>query len=199
MVRQLSKPGADIVAEMTPTKAHILHMAVGICGEAGELADAIKKHVIYGKPLDLTNVVEELGDLEFFMEGLRQELGLDRDDTIRANIDKLILRYPNLDYADSAAIDRADKLAIESVTEFRRQRTRHALDVHDAYLVVRAELLKRIDDVRKSNRKASLWFVSGMQYGDESEFAAMMMNVESVLGLPEVDRFDWFAWADKLP
>lgn len=109
MVRRLSKPGVDIAFEMTPTKAHLLHMAVGICGEAGELIDAVKKHVIYGKPLDLTNVVEELGDLEFFMEGLRQELNIDRSDTIGANIDKLSARYPGWEYGDKAAIGRADK------------------------------------------------------------------------------------------
>ena len=49
-------------------------MVVGVSGEAGELLDAVKKAVIYRKPLDLENVIEELGDLEFYMEGLRQGL-----------------------------------------------------------------------------------------------------------------------------
>ena len=45
-VRALSKPGQDIVNEITPLDAHRLHMAVGISGEAGELLDAIKKAAV---------------------------------------------------------------------------------------------------------------------------------------------------------
>jgi hypothetical protein len=55
-VRALSKPGTDIVSEITPLDAHRLHMAIGISGEAGELLDAVKKAVIYRKPLDIANV-----------------------------------------------------------------------------------------------------------------------------------------------
>lgn len=108
MVAALAKPGADIVASLTPEKAHLLHMAVGIAGEAGELLDAIKKAVVYNKPLDLENVVEELGDLEFYMEGLRQGVNVTREQTIDANIAKLGVRYAG-GYSDAAAQARADK------------------------------------------------------------------------------------------
>lgn len=111
LVTQLSKSGADIVAEMTSSKAHAIHMAVGISGESGELLDAIKKAVIYNKPLDRENVVEELGDLEFYMEGLRQGLGITRQETLEANISKLSKRYHSLTYTDRHAQERADKAA----------------------------------------------------------------------------------------
>ena len=109
MVSGLAKPGEAIIASLTPDKAHILHMAVGVAGEAGELLDAVKKHVIYNKDIDRKNVVEELGDLEFYMEGLRQRLGISRQETIIANINKLGERYKGLKYSDQAAQDRADK------------------------------------------------------------------------------------------
>lgn len=108
MVKALAKPGADIIASLTPEKAHMLHMAVGISGESGELLDAIKKAVIYNKVLDIDNVIEELGDLEFYMEGLRQRLGITRRQTIQANADKLGKRYEE-GYSDKAAQERADK------------------------------------------------------------------------------------------
>lgn len=110
LVAKLVKPGEKILFEMTASDAHILHMAVGICGEAGELIDAIKKRTIYGKPLDIINVVEELGDLEFYMEGLRQTLGITRDETLNANIAKLSERYNKLTYSNEAAIARKDKI-----------------------------------------------------------------------------------------
>jgi len=109
MVGKLCKSGGDIVKEMTPGQAHLLHMAVGIAGEAGELLDAIKKHVVYNKPIDLVNVVEELGDLEFYMEGLRQGVAISRHDVIQSNIKKLSTRYAGLQYSDQAANNRADK------------------------------------------------------------------------------------------
>ena len=109
MVARLSKPGDNIKNELTPKQAHLLHMAVGISGEAGELLDAVKKHAIYQKPLDITNVVEELGDLEFFMEGLRSTLGISRDEVLAKNINKLSARYHKGLYSNEQAQARADK------------------------------------------------------------------------------------------
>lgn len=109
LVTALAKPGADIVATLTPEDAHALHMAVGISGESGELLDAIKKAAIYRKPIDRANVIEELGDLEFYMEGLRQGLGITREETIDANIAKLSKRYSSGSYSDKHAQERADK------------------------------------------------------------------------------------------
>jgi len=113
MVTALFKPGQDIIESLTASKANLLHMAVGISGESGELLDAIKKAVIYNKPIDRKNVIEELGDLEFYIEGLRQELHITRHETLESNIDKLLTsdnaRYKMGKYTDQQAQDRADK------------------------------------------------------------------------------------------
>ena len=109
MVAALAKSGALIKEEMTALQAHTLHMAVGISGEAGELLDAIKKHVVYQKPLDRENVVEELGDLEFYMEGLRQATGITREECLKANVAKLGKRYSGGTYSNEDAQLRADK------------------------------------------------------------------------------------------
>ena len=95
--------------QVSPEQSHLLHMALGIFGEAAELLEAITNHVIHGDPLDLENVVEELGDGEFYQEGLRQGLGISREDTLTANIQKLGVRYEGLCYSDEAAQARADK------------------------------------------------------------------------------------------
>lgn len=108
LVAALTKPGEDICNHLTPLDAHLIHMTVGISGEAGELLDAIKKTVVYCKPLDRENVIEELGDLEFYMEGLRASLGISRQQTIDHNIAKLTKRYGEK-YSNQAAITRADK------------------------------------------------------------------------------------------
>jgi len=110
LVLELAKDGGQIIDDLTPLKAHSLHMAVGVSGEAGELLDAIKKYVIYNKELDRKNVVEELGDIEFYLRGLRNELGITREETLKANIEKLNIRYSGGTYSDLDAQTRADKI-----------------------------------------------------------------------------------------
>jgi NTP pyrophosphatase (non-canonical NTP hydrolase) len=108
MVTALAKPGQNILDTLTPNDCHILHMAVGVSGESGELLDAIKKSVIYRKELDMTNVIEEIGDILFFIEGLCQGLNITQETCVQANIKKLGKRYGEI-YSDEAAQLRADK------------------------------------------------------------------------------------------
>lgn len=100
----------QLVKDMGDSVLDKLHAAVGIAGEAGELLDAIKKHWAYGKPLDVQNVVEELGDLEFYMCAMRLLIGVSRQEVLQANANKLAVRYAGLQYSDTAAIIRADKV-----------------------------------------------------------------------------------------
>ena len=110
MVSILVKPGQDIIEFLSSDDAHLWHMATGVSGEACELLDAVKKIVIYKKEPDLANIIEELGDLEFYMEGIRQLFGLSRDTVIAANIEKLSKRYSEGKFTNKQAQDRADKV-----------------------------------------------------------------------------------------
>ena len=109
MVKAMSKDGAKIKEDLTAQDAELLHASIGISGEVGELLDAIKRATIYRKPIDMENVIEELGDIEFHMECIRQLLNISREQTLQANIQKLIKRYPSGMYSDEQAIKRADK------------------------------------------------------------------------------------------
>lgn len=86
----------------------MLHAGVGIAGEAGELLDCLKKSWVYGKPIDVENLKEELGDLLFYIVALANQLNTDLGELQRLNVTKLEKRYP-LGYTDAAAIARADK------------------------------------------------------------------------------------------
>jgi NTP pyrophosphatase (non-canonical NTP hydrolase) len=44
----------------------LLHAALGVGSEVGELLDQYKRHIFYGAPLDRVNVIEECGDLLWF-------------------------------------------------------------------------------------------------------------------------------------
>lgn len=100
---------AGLFKIMDPNILNQLHAAVGISGEAGELLDAIKKVWVYNKPLDRENVVEELGDLRFYMQAMMIYTGITEQEVLQHNADKLAKRYVGLKYSDAAAIERADK------------------------------------------------------------------------------------------
>ena len=110
MTIALAKDGEQIKQEITPEQANLLHMGVGAAGEAAELLDAIKKHTIYQKPLDIENIKEELGDLLFYMSNLMQSVGLSFEEILQHNIDKLSVRYSKGSYSNAQAQERADKV-----------------------------------------------------------------------------------------
>ena len=109
MIQELVKDPAQIYGVMTEEKISIVHMAMGIAGEAGEILELVKKWFAYDRRIDKEEMVKELGDIEFYLEGMRQELRISRDDILSINIQKLRQRY-GAKYSDSAAIARVDTL-----------------------------------------------------------------------------------------
>lgn len=67
VVADLCKKGMDLINDLNPSSTHVLHMAVGISGEVAELLDAIDK--FNNQLANESDVVEECGDLEFYLQG----------------------------------------------------------------------------------------------------------------------------------
>ena len=109
-VEILKKKPADLLAEMAVdvAKLDLIHMALGISTESGELLTSIKAHTMYGKPLDRANLVEELGDLQFYMQGLMNACGIWPEEVEEHNRLKLETRYAK-GFTNAAALARADK------------------------------------------------------------------------------------------
>lgn len=55
-------PLALRTAKPLPHEQQLMHAELGLVTEVGELADNIKKHVVYGKPFDAVNLMEEVAD-----------------------------------------------------------------------------------------------------------------------------------------
>ncbi len=72
----------------------MLHCAIGCSTEAGELLDAFKKHIFYGKPLDKVNVGEEIADMMWYISNLARLSELDIETLLYNNINKLRVRFP---------------------------------------------------------------------------------------------------------
>ena len=164
MVEKLCKPGVEILESLLPEKAHAIHMAIGVVGEAGELIDSIKKWTIYNKPLDRENVIEELGDLEFFMEGLRQVFGISRQETLDQNRKKLADknkgRFAKGKYTDQQAHERLDKSLVEAPATVGLKFSNLAEGFID-HVPVDAVDITNINDLAERNKR---WLIDGKEY-----------------------------------
>ncbi|PDW03523.1 nucleotide pyrophosphohydrolase [Candidatus Viridilinea mediisalina] len=73
----------------------LLNAALGLCGEAGEWADTLKKHVFHDHPLDTAALSKELGDILWYVAIACDALELEMSDVMAENIAKLRQRYPD--------------------------------------------------------------------------------------------------------
>lgn len=72
----------------------LIHYGMGMVTESGEFIDMIKKHLMYGKPLDEVNLREELGDILWYVARACDTLGTTMEAVMARNIEKLQARFP---------------------------------------------------------------------------------------------------------
>ena len=85
-----------IVEELSPVNNDdTLHCIMGLSTESNELLDTMKKTMFYGRKLDMVNIKEEIGDIEYYLSILYDTIEYNREDARRDNIEKLRKRYPD--------------------------------------------------------------------------------------------------------
>ena len=75
----------------------LLTASVGMCAEAGEFTEVVKKIVFQGKPVNEENLFHlkrELGDIMWYVAQACMGLGTSLDEIIEMNVEKLKARYP---------------------------------------------------------------------------------------------------------
>ena len=70
-----------------PEEYKVIYPVLGLCGEAGEVAEKVKKNIRDGKSLD--GVGLELGDVLWYISALADDLGVTLEEVAQANVDKL--------------------------------------------------------------------------------------------------------------
>ena len=76
-----------------PKEYKIIYPTLGLSGEAGEVADKVKK-VIRDKggffgPKETSNIIDELGDVLWYIGNLANDLGYDLQTVAERNVQKL--------------------------------------------------------------------------------------------------------------
>lgn len=69
--------------------------ALGLTGEAGEVADIVKKHLFQGHAIDQAKLLDEMGDVLWYYMLILQAVGFTIEEAMQANVEKLKRRYPN--------------------------------------------------------------------------------------------------------
>ena len=72
----------------------LINSVMGLCGEAGEAIDIVKKWMAHGHELDREHLAKELGDIAWYLAEAATALDLSLDEILEANIEKLKKRYP---------------------------------------------------------------------------------------------------------
>lgn len=101
-VRLKDKDGVDRSPEHNMMVARAIHACLGLMSETGEIADALKKHIIYSKELDLINVMEESGDLSWYQALILTAVKKTMEESMEKNIAKLKLRFGDKFTTDAA-------------------------------------------------------------------------------------------------
>jgi len=79
----------------------LMTSAIGLSSETGEFNEIVKKIIFQGKPLTKDNIFHmkrELGDILWYWVNACRSLGLDPNDVMNENVEKLSSRYPNLQF-----------------------------------------------------------------------------------------------------
>lgn len=84
----------DFVKSMKvyPEKHAIVYPALGLAGEAGEIAEKVKKWLRGDRELDREGLLKELGDPLWYITSLADDLGFTLQDVVDANVEKLSSR-----------------------------------------------------------------------------------------------------------
>jgi len=72
----------------------LINGVMGLCGEAGECIDLVKKHLAQGHELDKQKLAKELGDVAWYLAETATAIGYSLEEVFQRNIDKLKKRYP---------------------------------------------------------------------------------------------------------
>ena len=67
-------------------------LVLGLNGEAGEIANKLKKHIRKGSAIDREALIDELGDVLWYSALLADELGVSLETVAQLNIEKLAKR-----------------------------------------------------------------------------------------------------------
>ena len=78
-----------------PQNQLIINAALGLSGEVGEVNDLLKKHLFQGHDLNKNDLINELGDIAWYLAEAATALNISLEEILVKNIEKLKKRFPD--------------------------------------------------------------------------------------------------------
>lgn len=75
--------------------SNVLYAAIGMCGEAGEASELVKKYAYHDHPIDTEHLARELGDVLWYVSYMAHLFGYPLGKIMAMNQEKLAKRYPD--------------------------------------------------------------------------------------------------------
>lgn len=94
-INEYQKEALRTASGMNKEIPMIVNGVLGLCGESGECADMVKKHLFQGHELDTEHMAKELGDVAWYIAVSAYAIGYDLETILQMNVDKLRKRYPD--------------------------------------------------------------------------------------------------------
>lgn len=110
-----------IKTRLTTQHIRLLHGAMGLCTEAGEIQDILKRTLFYGNTFDPIHLREELGDILWYVALICNEMDWSLEEIMRHNLAKLQARYPER-FTDHHAVNRdlsAERAVLEGTSRIK--------------------------------------------------------------------------------
>lgn len=112
----------DRLVQLGPQAMRLDNAVRGLANDTGEVCNSVKNYIEYGKPLDVSNLMEELGDCCWRIAQACAATGITFEEVLKANVRKLQVRYPQK-YSDAQADPEARNKAAEMEAVVGERRT----------------------------------------------------------------------------
>ena len=94
-INEYQKKAMEFLNPQLNEKNILINGVMGLCGESGEVIDIVKKHLAQGHELNKDKIIEELGDVLWYVAEVAYVLDVKLEDVFTLNIEKLSKRYKN--------------------------------------------------------------------------------------------------------
>jgi len=94
-IKEALKTESQNFKNLDNEKMRLLHAGMGLSTESGEILDNLKKAIFYNREIDRINLIEEMGDIFWYLAIMSNCLNISFEDIMNKNIEKLKVRYGN--------------------------------------------------------------------------------------------------------
>lgn len=163
-VDYLCKDGDEIIESLTPNRAHLLHMVLGLVGEVNEVREVLTtNHRMLRHHEYMERLTDELGDVLFYTVGCANITGVGCTDTL---VTELTGSVSELATNVSAFAEYTKKLVMYSREWDEQQLQRHILNVYACIEAVgKRNGITTTEMITVNKRKLSTRYAGGYSDG----------------------------------